>query len=138
MDEKIITFESYSDPMLAEIIKARLEANEIECYIADGNTIGANPLLNNALGGVKIKIFARDLEKCRHILTETEELQTEELPDGESEETCPYCHSTNVRYGTATTRPTNWLGAVVSFLFMAYPVIARKAWHCFNCGKDFD
>lgn len=68
MEDKIITFESYYDPMLAEIIRGRLESNGIECFIADSNTIGTNPLFNNAIGGVKIKIFESDLEKCKQIL----------------------------------------------------------------------
>jgi hypothetical protein len=137
MDDKIITFENYNDPMLAEIILGRLKANGIDCYIADGNTIGANPLYTQALGGVKIKIFERDLEKCRAILAQDEDLKVDEMPEHD-EETCPYCGSTNVRYGTATVKRTNWIGAVVSFLFMTYPFYARKAWHCFNCGKDFE
>ena len=136
MDDKIITFENYNDPMLAEIILGRLKANGIDCYIADGNTIGSNPLYTQALGGVKIKIFEHDLEKCHAILAQDEALNVDELPE-QDEETCPYCGSTNVRYGTATVKRTNWIGAVISFLFMTYPFYARKVWHCFNCGKDF-
>jgi hypothetical protein len=75
MEDKIITFESYTDPMLAEIIKGRLEANGIECFIADGFAIGANPIFSNTQGGMKIKIFERDLEKCKAILAEPEDLE---------------------------------------------------------------
>jgi len=138
MDDKIITFESYYDPMLAEIIKARLEANGIDCFVADSNTIGVNPLFNNAIGGVKVKIFERDLEKCKQILAEHEDLPLTEESPTETDTTCPYCGSTNVRYGSATVNKTTFLGAVVSFLTFTYPVIANKAWHCFNCGKDFE
>jgi len=138
MEDKIITFENYSDPMLAEIIRARFEANGIDCFTADGNTIGANPLFTNAIGGVKLKIFEHDLEKCREILAQSEDLDIHDVPPEEEEAGCPYCGSTNVRYGTATVKRTNWIGAVISFLFMTYPFYARKAWHCFNCGKDFE
>lgn len=138
MDDKIITFESYTDPMLAEIILGRLQASGIDCFIADGNTVGGNPIFNNALGGVKIKIFERDMEKCRQILVETQDLQLEELPPEDQEETCPYCNSTNVRYGAATERKTSWLGKLISFLLATYPAYANKTWHCFNCGKDFE
>jgi len=111
MEDKIVTLEAFYDPMLAEIIRARLEANGISCFIADNNIIGANPLYNQAVGGIKIKVFEHDLEKCRDILSQSEELQ---LTDDESETTCPYCHSSNVQQGVA------------------------KAWHCFNCDKDFE
>ena len=138
MEDKIITFESYQDPMLAEIIKGRLEANGIDCFIADGLTIGANPLFNNAIGGVKIKIFERDLEKCKAILAESEDLELDNDEDVEGGTTCPYCGSANVRYGSATEQKTTFFGAIVSFLTLTYPIIANEAWHCFNCGKDFE
>jgi hypothetical protein len=73
-EDEIITLEAYSDPMLAQIILGRLAANGIPCFIADQYTIGINPLYNQALGGVKIKIFARDKERCRQILAEDAEL----------------------------------------------------------------
>jgi len=33
-------------------------------------TIGLNPFYNQALGGIKLEIFARDLEKCGTLLAE--------------------------------------------------------------------
>jgi len=47
------------------IIHGRLEANGIGCFIADDNVTAMNPLYNNALGGVKLKIFEKDLERCK-------------------------------------------------------------------------
>ncbi|GAA4318931.1 hypothetical protein GCM10023149_17300 [Mucilaginibacter gynuensis] len=76
---KIVTLESYYDPMLAQIILARLQANGIDCFIADDNTIGANPFYNQAIGGIKIKVFEHDLEKCRQILAE--QIDTGDEPD---------------------------------------------------------
>jgi len=139
MDDKIVTLQSYYDPMLAEIIRTRLEANGISCFIADNNTIGANPLYNQALGGVKVKVFERDVEKCREILAQSEEL---ELVDDLADETmppCPYCNCTNVRYGSATEVKTDWFASLLSYIIFAFPFMyARKAWHCFNCNKDFE
>jgi putative signal transducing protein len=34
-EEEIVTFETYYNPMLAEIIRTRLEANGIPCFLAD-------------------------------------------------------------------------------------------------------
>lgn len=139
MDDKIVTFESYYDPMLAEIVRARLEANGISCFIADQNMIGANPLYNQAIGGVKIKVFERDIEKCREILSQTDELVIEDELSAEGETTCPYCNSNNVKYGPATERKVSWLVALLSFLSLgAYPFAARNSWHCFNCQRDFE
>jgi hypothetical protein len=139
MEDKIVTLESFYDPMLAEIIRGRLEANGISCFVADNNTIGANPLYNNALGGVKLKVFERDIEKCREILAEPEDLTILEEPATEITASCPYCNSTNVRYGAATEVKATWFTTFLSFILFSYPVFhARKTWHCFNCYRDFE
>ncbi|MEO6149879.1 MAG: DUF2007 domain-containing protein [Mucilaginibacter sp.] len=70
-NDKIVTLDSYYDPMLAEIIRGRLEANGIPSFVVD------DPVYKQALGGVKLKVFERDLEKCREILAEE---NTDELP----------------------------------------------------------
>jgi hypothetical protein len=138
MDDKIVTFETYSDPMLAEIILGRLKASGIDCYIADGLNIGVNPLLGVALGGIKLRVFERDVEKCRLILAQPEELELVDEPYEDNQTLCPYCHSANVRYGSATLRKVNVFSALIGFLFFTYPPFARKAWHCFNCSRDFN
>lgn len=74
-EEEIITLEAFFDPILAHIIKGRLEASGIPCFLADDVMIGVNPFYNAALGGVKLKIFARDKERCLNILNEDPELQ---------------------------------------------------------------
>lgn len=73
-NDKIITFETYYDPMLAHIIRTRLADAGISCFIADENTIGAQPFYNQAIGGIKIKIFEQDLQRCHEILAENNEL----------------------------------------------------------------
>jgi hypothetical protein len=71
-EEEIITFETYFDPMLAEIIRAKLEANDIPCFLADENMGSIYPAYNQGGGGIKLKIFARDLERCREIVDSDE------------------------------------------------------------------
>jgi hypothetical protein len=140
-DEPIVTFRSYFDPMLAHIERAKLEDNDIPCFIADENIAVMNALYNTAVGGIKLKVFERDLEKCEAILGDDASI-IPETTDGDVEEAdeaviCPHCGSTDVRYGDATEKKYGVLSILISFLFMALPFYSRKAWHCFNCGKDF-
>lgn len=73
MEDKTITLTSYYNLMEAEITRGLLEANGISCFLADDNAIAANPFYNQALGGIKIKVFERDVEKCREILAHSDE-----------------------------------------------------------------
>jgi hypothetical protein len=69
-DDQIVTFETYYDPMLAEIIRAKLEANGISCFLTDDSLGIMMPVYDSTVGGIKLKVFASDVEKCREILAE--------------------------------------------------------------------
>jgi DNA-directed RNA polymerase subunit RPC12/RpoP len=140
-DDKIVTFESYYDPMLAHIIRSRLEANGISCFIADENTIGANPLYNQAVGGVKLKIFERDLEKCREILATEGDLHEQDHFEIDEETNtyvvCPYCASTNVSNIAGDKDKDQWpvLGTIMN---LVNPFNTQMNWHCNNCQREFE
>ena len=142
-EEPIITFRTYYDPMLAHIEQLRLQDSGIQCFLADENLATINPLYNNALGGIKLKVFECDVEKCKAILAQdgsgaiasADNAPVEEVADAV---VCPYCGSDNVRYGDATQKRYGWFTMIISFLLMVMPFTSRKAWHCFNCGKDFE
>ena len=138
--DKIITFESYYDPMLANVILTRLQANGISCFIADENILWGIPYYNEALGGIKIKVFEKDLNKCREVLTTESELHVED--PFETNNTlnpsilCPNCLSTNVKRGVAMEARFHFASLIVS-IFLGVPVYFRNAWHCFNCKHNF-
>jgi hypothetical protein len=137
-EDKIVTFESYYDPMLAHIVRTRLEANGIPCFIADENTIGANPLYNQAVGGVKIKVFEKDLERCHEILATEGDLHEDDRHEIDDETqtyvVCPFCASTNV--GSIAPDPEK--DVLNSFINLVNPFKVQKNWHCFNCLQDFE
>ena len=77
-EDDIVTFETYYDLMLAEIIRAKLDANGIPCFVTDESLGALFPVFNNGAGGIKIKVFAHDLEKCREIVAEDTTLPPDE------------------------------------------------------------
>ena len=137
-DDKIITFESYYDPMLAHIVRSRLEANGIPCFIADENIIGANPLYNNAVGGIKLKVFEKDVERCREILATEGDLHEDDHFEIDNEENtyvvCPFCASTNINHIEKEDNP----GMLDTIMNLANPFYSQKNWHCNNCLQDFE
>jgi hypothetical protein len=141
MDDKIVTFESYYDAMLAHIVRTRLEANGIPCFIADENTIGANPMYNQAVGGVKLKIFERDMERCREILAADGDLHDQDHHEVDDENDtyviCPFCASTNVSNITQEKENGEW-PVLDSIVNLVNPFSAAKNWRCNNCQQDFE
>lgn len=145
-EEPIVTYRTYYDPMLAHIEQSRLEDSGIHCFISDENIATINPFYNTAIGGIKLRVFQRDIEKCDAILGIDESAAVEEATDvpeePEATAACPNCGSVNTRYGNATEKPHTWFGILFAVIFSSWaigvmPMFGRKAWHCFNCGKDF-
>lgn len=133
--EEIITFETYYDPMLAQIVRTRLEDSDIPCFIADENLGTMYPLYNNAIGGIKLKIFARDLDKCKAILAEDNSANIDEFSQKEpdSQVNCPFCGSTDVKYTPAHEHESGLFTKLFSVLKSD-----GKPLHCNKCDKDFE
>ncbi len=73
--DDIVTLETYYNPMLAEIIRARLEANGIPCFLTDESLGPMYPVFNQGSGGIKLKVLAKDVNRCKEILAENDELE---------------------------------------------------------------
>lgn len=73
-EEEIVVFETYYDRMLAEIIRTKLEANGIPCFLSDESIGTMYPVYNQGAGGIKLKVFARDVEKCLEIIDRDDEI----------------------------------------------------------------
>jgi hypothetical protein len=69
MTEKMVTVAVFVSPHEAGMAKGELEAYGIPAYVADEFAIGANPLLSNALGGIKVKVPVGFVEEARKVLS---------------------------------------------------------------------
>lgn len=139
-EDDIVTFETYYDPMLAQIIRTKLEANGIPCFVSDESLGTLYPLYNQGAGGIKLKVFARDLEKCKQLIAEDDELPHNfETPSGSDNLIiCPHCGSTNTYYEPSLKNKTSWLDDVVSVIDAINPLHTDKNWHCRDCHQDFE
>ncbi|HEY9532989.1 MAG TPA: DUF2007 domain-containing protein [Mucilaginibacter sp.] len=74
MEDKIVTLDTFIDPMQAEIALGKLQTAGISCFM-DENAANVFPLYMDALGAYKIKVFERDLKKCREILAQSDDAE---------------------------------------------------------------
>src|ERR1043166_3774479 len=103
--DSFVTIATFTYPHEAAIIKGRLEAEGIICFLQDELTVQVNNFYSNAVGGIKLKVNKEDVEKAKEILAETDHTASEELQNasvsGEIPEAngvrCPYCNSDNCR-----------------------------------------
>lgn len=141
MEDKIVVHSTYYNPIEANIIKARLEDSDIPCFLTDENVATINPLYNQAIGGVKLNVFERDVELINALLAENLPGLPENEPDNidtsEDKILCENCGSENVSWGQATKNRFSWWVTVLSFFFIVYPFKANQCYHCYNCGHEF-
>jgi len=144
MSSKIIILKTFMFPQEAYPLMSKLENEGIKCFLDGENTVLANPLLSNAVGGVKLKISDTDLQKAVEIVQESEKnLPTgkksnennDSLPKGyEKNKTyCIKCESTNVY-----RKKIFWNSTILALLF--FPVylllkILKKKYYCADCGQ---
>lgn len=118
----------------AYIFKAKLESAGIEAFLKDHYTIDADPLISNAMGGVKLFVKAEDFIKAQAILAETEKYS---LDDQGKPLVCPKCGSEKT--GLFTTIKD--FGSLVSFVFSALLVVLpfynKYRYKCYDCGFEF-
>lgn len=138
MEDKIIVHSTYYNPIEANIIKARLEDSHIPCFLADENVATINPLYNQAIGGVKLNVFEKDLERINALLAEVyPDMQTDSVDVSNDNICCESCGSDNISLGQATKNRFSWWVTIVSFLLIVYPFKANQCYHCYSCGHEF-
>ncbi len=61
----LMTFDNY---ISAHITMGRLKEEFINCYLQDEHTVTIDPLLSNAIGGIKLMVAEQQAERALEIL----------------------------------------------------------------------
>lgn len=68
--EKIIVFDSYDTTIKASLVKTKLDAYGIPCFLTGENFVNLYPFRNELFTGVQLFIFEKDKERVIEILEE--------------------------------------------------------------------
>ena len=125
-----VTVKTFDTSVNAHLFRIELENEGIECFIYDEETITMDPLLSNAIGGIKVKINAKDIDRTKEFLAKREE---------ENNPPCPNCGSkrilTNFRSFKNTSRT---ISAITAFLFALFPPMFKTVNKCLDCNHEFE
>jgi len=69
--EKFVTVFTFNFAYEAYIVRGRLESEGIECFLQDEYYLQLNPFATSAIGGVKLQVWEKDLNRTIEILKET-------------------------------------------------------------------
>lgn len=130
---KIIARFQYSTE--AQIIKGRLEAEGIQVFLSDNLTIDTDPLVSNAIGGVKLKVLSTDALKAQHIL---ESINKYSIDDEGNTINCPNCKGCHVELFSTIKDAKSFFAFIFGVLFSALPFYTKHKYKCEDCKTEFD
>lgn len=125
---ELVTVKTFDDYFSASIILTRLQAEGVECYLKDEYTVTIDPILSNAIGGIKLVVK----KECE---AEVVKLLRSYHIEYMLSATCPECGSNSFSHLTKP-RASNYLTAILTWIFSSYAIAPDYVYQCGNCGYE--
>lgn len=124
-EDKIIVFDAYDTVVAANLVKTKLDAFGIPCFLTDENFVGLYPIRNEVFPGIRLHIFEKDRAQVKEILKDEIAI----------ERACPVCRSTDIVYEPSRKSITTY---VISEILMGLFLPVKKVYRCEDCKREFD
>ncbi len=125
MNTKFKTLAVFEYSTAAQITKSKLESEGVEVILTDEVTIDADPLLSQAIGGVKLQVHADDYIKAKILY---DSIRSYEKDEEGNNLYCIKCKSTRILI--APPKEGN-------LLYMLFPFFEKKKHICNDCKTIF-
>ncbi|MGB3149053.1 MAG: DUF2007 domain-containing protein [Maribacter sp.] len=121
MEDKFFLLASFEYAADVQIIKGKLESEGIPVFLRDENTLNSDPLISNAIGGVKLQVYSRDRERALEIYNE---VRAYALDENDKPIVCPNCKArkSEVYYNRK------------GIFYKLFPFFEKRKYKCLNCG----
>jgi hypothetical protein len=124
-DDKIIVFDAYDTVVSANLVKTKLDAFGIPCFLTDENFVALYPIRNEVFPGIRLHIFEKDRAHVNEILKDEVSIVR----------VCPVCRSTDIAYEPSRKSITAY---VISEILMGLFLPVKKVYRCQDCKREFD
>jgi predicted RNA-binding Zn-ribbon protein involved in translation (DUF1610 family) len=125
-----IPIQSFDNYVSAHIAMGRLEEDGINAWLKDENTVTIDPILTNAVGGIKLMVNTVQAERAVSILRTLENEAKKANP-------CPNCGSLNIELISTPRKAANWFSFITGLLFTSYAPKVDMVYHCFDCKHEY-
>jgi len=124
----LITIRTFQNHFSAHILLTKLRSLGIECFLKDEFTVTIDPVLSNAVGGIKLVVKKENAEEACAILQQFDEEYMKSA-------VCPKCGSHTIDLVPKKTT-ANMVTAILSWLFGSYAVSAENVYQCSTCKYE--
>ncbi len=122
---EMVTLRSFDNYFAAHILLGRLEEAGIQCFLKDEHTVTTNPMLSNAIGGIKLQVPITEVEHAKAII---DALDTEYRNNA----LCPSCGHKGLDY-VYKQGPKNFFSAIATYLFGGFAMAPQQVYQCPQC-----
>jgi hypothetical protein len=132
-DEHLVLLRRFRDLPDAFLFQSILDSAEIECFLADENTIRMDWFWSNALGGIKLCVRATDAETASSLLAQPvlERFDVEGIGEYEQPR-CANCQSLEVSF-QGLNKAVDYVRALLG----GPRPLHRSLWQCDSCGHQW-
>ncbi|MEO9144481.1 MAG: hypothetical protein ABI237_02900 [Ginsengibacter sp.] len=123
---EFVTIRTFQNYFTAHILLTKFRDAGIECYLKDEFTVTVDPILSNAVGGIKLIVRKEDEEEVNDLLNDFDEAYRRSA-------VCPKCGSQNIELVPENTTK-NMATAILTWLFGSYAISAKNVYRCSSCG----
>ena len=120
---KVLTTFPYSTE--AQITKSKLESEGITVMLLDEKTVDSDPLISQAIGGVKLLVADEDFEKAVQIFNEIRPYEVDALGNPIH---CPSCNSSHILIAPLERK---------NLFYMLFPFFEKTKQICNDCKTIF-
>ena len=126
--KKIASFDNF---MLANMTLGLLEENYINCHLVDENIVTIDPLLSNAVGGIKLEVEESQVERALALIKEAETNYLNDI-------VCPYCNKPGLAAEEKINKPANFWGKLKNQIAYGQTETYSKKYRCQHCKSIMD
>jgi len=133
MDQKdqIIVFKQFESSIDANIVKTKLDAYGIPCFLTEENLANLYPGQSFNVFAIRLHLFANDEERARQITDESNLTL-----NNDSGIKCPHCFSSETERDFPKKFNDRLSGLGVLFFGIFFP--KHKVYRCLDCDHEFD
>jgi Putative prokaryotic signal transducing protein len=117
---------SYDNFMLANMTLGLLQENEINCHLKDENIVTIDPLLNPAVGGIKLLVAETDFDSALGLIKDAETAYLNDI-------TCPYCKKSGLTAEEKINKPDTFWGKLKNQIAYGQTETYSKKYRCQHC-----
>jgi len=118
----------------AYIVKGKLESSGVEVFMKDNFTIDTDPIISNAIGGVKLFVRSEDYEQA---LLSLSEISKHAVDDSGKLLVCPNCGGHKIDLLSTIKDLKSLFSFIFSLLLFVLPFYTKYQYKCEDCNFEF-